>query len=722
MTVNYTTLLGLAKPVSGTESGTWGDTVNTNLTDYLDSAVAGTQIISGSLTAVTLSKTTGASLSQAGTGATGSSQYQIIRCTGNPASLLTITAPAADKTYVVINATSTSQSVKIVGAGPTTGVTILSGKTSIVSWNGSDFVEISPSTATTATSATTAATATNLASGSAGTIPYQSASGTTAMLAAGTSGQVLTSAGAAAPTWSTPAAATKTISNKTGAYTVVAGDLGKIINCTSGTFTVSLTAAATLGSGFTCTIWNTGTGAITIDPNASETIDGIATLILRQGEGLAVVCNGTNWETDDKKPMRGYAENISSANARPIASAAASIAISSATASGIASVAIGYIATASSNYSFALGNNSAGSGGGSQAVTGSGAMALGGSYASGVDSFAAAVTNNTSSYGATGANSIAIGQYAVVSGNSSESIGALANASGTYAFAAGGRNATASGTYSTAIGSYTTASSICSSAIGCNSTGGSAGGSQAFTGAGAMALGGSYASGADSFAAAIGNNTSSYGATGANSIAMGVQSIASSEGAITIGNNYYGGNLASARGAMALGVGGATASGFASVAIGCSTASQLGKYAFSSSRFSSNGDAQYGLIVLRAQSGASTSNTLTSDGGTASSSNQLTLVPNQGMAVTGTLIGKQAGAGGAGIACYEVKASFSNNNGTMTLNSGTLTLIGTDTVGLSFAPTISVNNTTKSLNITSGRNNSSTMYWVCTLHSTECVW
>ena len=44
--------------------------------------------------------------------------------------------------------------------------------------------------------------ATNLASGSAGTIPYQSASGTTAMLAAGTSGNVLISGGAAAPSWS----------------------------------------------------------------------------------------------------------------------------------------------------------------------------------------------------------------------------------------------------------------------------------------------------------------------------------------------------------------------------------------------------------------------------------------------------------------------------------------------------------------------------------------
>ena len=148
MTTAYTSLLGLALPVDGELTGTWGQTVNNYITTYLDGAVAGTQIISGSLTAVTLSKTTGTSLSQAGAGATGSSQYQIIRCTGNPASLLTITVPAADKTYVVINATSTSQSVKIVGAGPTTGVTITSGSKAIVAWNGSDFVEVSPGTVT----------------------------------------------------------------------------------------------------------------------------------------------------------------------------------------------------------------------------------------------------------------------------------------------------------------------------------------------------------------------------------------------------------------------------------------------------------------------------------------------------------------------------------------------------------------------------------------------
>ena len=133
MTINYTPLLSLAEPVTGTQSGTWGDDVNQGLTDYLDIAVAGTQTISGSQTAVTLTKTTGSAsgsnIAQVGSaGATGTAQYAVILCNGNPASMLTITAPASSKTYVVINATSTNQAVKIAGTGPTTGVTVPNGK------------------------------------------------------------------------------------------------------------------------------------------------------------------------------------------------------------------------------------------------------------------------------------------------------------------------------------------------------------------------------------------------------------------------------------------------------------------------------------------------------------------------------------------------------------------------------------------------------------------
>ena len=160
MSINYTTLLGLAEPVTGTESGTWGDDVNKGITDYLDIAIAGTQTISGTQTAVTLSVTNGSSagnnIAQAGSGATGSAQYAIINCTGSPASLLTITVPASSKTYIVLNATSTSQSVKIVGSGPTTGVTLASGEKALVAWNGSDFVKLSSSLGVTSVSVASA--------------------------------------------------------------------------------------------------------------------------------------------------------------------------------------------------------------------------------------------------------------------------------------------------------------------------------------------------------------------------------------------------------------------------------------------------------------------------------------------------------------------------------------------------------------------------------------
>jgi len=278
---------------------------------------------------------------------------------------------------------------------------------------------------------------------------------------------------------------TLTISNQTANYTVVSGDAGKIINCTANTFTVSLTAAATLGSGFNCVIWNTSTTStdvITIDPNSAETIDGVATLVLRRGEGVQIVCNGTNWETGNKKTMRGYAENLTNTNARPTASGESAIAIGrSAVASGSGSLALGGTssftgistasgtgslaiggATAGANYSTAIGVNGSANLG-SVTATGAGSMALGGSYASGADSFAAAVASNSSSYGATGANGIALGYQTKATGAGSVAIGRQTTASSNYSFASG-LLSTATSLYGVALGyesSTQTTSKLC---------------------------------------------------------------------------------------------------------------------------------------------------------------------------------------------------------------------------------------------------------------------
>jgi hypothetical protein len=78
-------------------------------------------------------------------------------------------------------------------------------------------------------------------------------------------------------------------------------------------------------------------------------------------------------------------------------------------------------------------------------------MALGGSYASGTDSFAAGIGDNSASYGATGGNSVAIGFRARASGVNSLSIGYIGIASGTGAVSLGYLS-TASGSVSTAMG------------------------------------------------------------------------------------------------------------------------------------------------------------------------------------------------------------------------------------------------------------------------------
>jgi hypothetical protein len=144
MTTAYTSLLGLALPVTGELSGTWGDTVNDSITSLLDSAIAGTTTLSSDAD-VTLTTTTGAA---------NTSREAILLWTAGGTTLRTITAPAQSKTYVVINKTSSTQSIKLVGVGPTTGVTIIAGESAVCAWNGVDFIKTSSTVANAAGSNT----------------------------------------------------------------------------------------------------------------------------------------------------------------------------------------------------------------------------------------------------------------------------------------------------------------------------------------------------------------------------------------------------------------------------------------------------------------------------------------------------------------------------------------------------------------------------------------
>jgi len=99
------------------------------------------------------------------------------------------------------------------------------------------------------------------------------------------------------------------------------------------------------------------------------------------------------------------------------------------------------------------------------------AVALGQSYANGNTSLAAVIGNNTSSYGATGTQSISIAAYSQATAQNAVAIGYAGVASGDNSTAVGYRN-TASGTNASAYGSFGKASGANSLALSTEPSGG----------------------------------------------------------------------------------------------------------------------------------------------------------------------------------------------------------------------------------------------------------
>ena len=137
-----TTLLGLVTPTQGTLSGTWGDTVNYGISDYVDIAIAGTLSFAGD-GAITLANTTG---NASGNGFnTTTAQYMVIRVTGTLTTPKIITGPSYSKLYMVDNA-ATGSTVTFKAAGQS-GVSIAVGEKAFVYYNGTDYVKVASSTA-----------------------------------------------------------------------------------------------------------------------------------------------------------------------------------------------------------------------------------------------------------------------------------------------------------------------------------------------------------------------------------------------------------------------------------------------------------------------------------------------------------------------------------------------------------------------------------------------
>ena len=126
---------------------------------------------------------------------------------GTSGSLLMTLGAVSAPIWVATSSLTTGSATNIAGgAAGSVPYQTGSGATTFLALGTSGYVLTAGASAPqyTAQSSLSVGTATNLAGGAASNIVYQSASGTTAFLANGTSGQFLQSNGSSAPTWATP--------------------------------------------------------------------------------------------------------------------------------------------------------------------------------------------------------------------------------------------------------------------------------------------------------------------------------------------------------------------------------------------------------------------------------------------------------------------------------------------------------------------------------------
>jgi hypothetical protein len=260
MATGATGQLGLALPVQGELSGTWGDTVNNGITQYTNIAIAATLTLTDD-GAVTLANSTGdaaatnivSTLTGAGTV---TAQFAIVRITGTLTTTKIITAPSYSKTYVVVNA-ATGGAVTFKAAGQT-GISIAVGESAYAYYNGTDYVKLT-------------STASGAAGGSTTQVQYNNAGVLAGITGATTNGTALT---LVAPILGTPASGTLTnatglplTTGVTGTLPVANGGTGQT-SYTDGQLLIGNTtgntlAKATLTAGTGITVTN-GSGTITI--------------------------------------------------------------------------------------------------------------------------------------------------------------------------------------------------------------------------------------------------------------------------------------------------------------------------------------------------------------------------------------------------------------------------------------------------------------------------
>jgi len=107
MTTTYSPSLKLALLGTGDQSGVWGTTTNTNLGTLLEQAITG-------VTAINLTGLTSYTLTNLN-GVLDDARNAVLIFNGSPGGAVTITAPAQNKIYTVVNNTATTVAMTVSG-------------------------------------------------------------------------------------------------------------------------------------------------------------------------------------------------------------------------------------------------------------------------------------------------------------------------------------------------------------------------------------------------------------------------------------------------------------------------------------------------------------------------------------------------------------------------------------------------------------------------------
>jgi len=315
MASTYSANLKLNLMGTGDQSGTWGDTTNTNLGTLLEQAIAGytTQALAGAgPTALTIPD-----------GATGIGRYYVIEFTGTPTAGHQVTVPAVQKPYIFYNNTNIAVTVKVSGQ---TGVTIAVGKKAIVYNNGTDIIEVANApvteagtqTLTNKTLTSPTLTAPVLGTPASGTLTNATGlpltTGVTGTLPVANGGTGITSFGSGIATWlGTPSSA-----NLLSAMTDETGT-GLLVFATSPSLTTPALSGETFSTSATVTAGTNaqGQGALTSDYNvittAASNPSGVTLPTATTGRRIVIVNKGAN--SVNVYPATGAAIDALAANA-----------------------------------------------------------------------------------------------------------------------------------------------------------------------------------------------------------------------------------------------------------------------------------------------------------------------------------------------------------------------------------------------------------------------